>query len=156
MEISDKILKMCFDHGAQTYPEECCGVLSGPADSKDIVDGFHSFENQMTRLHNEDPERYPRDGTDGYFLDPKGYLDLQKALQKEGRIIKLIYHSHPEVGAYFSKEDRDRAIWAGEPLYPDVSYLVCGVKKEGPDGSIIAVFDPESKDFKTTPYPPEQ
>ena len=38
--------------------------------------------------------------------------------------LKVIYHSHTKNGAYFSGEDRARAMFMDEPAYPDVTYLV--------------------------------
>ncbi|HHW78759.1 MAG TPA: hypothetical protein GX399_17285 [Xanthomonadaceae bacterium] len=40
----------------------------------------------------------------------------------------VIYHSHPDVGAYFSDEDREKALFDGVPIYP-VSYLVIDVRQ---------------------------
>ena len=38
--------------------------------------------------------------------------------------MKAFYHSHTRVGAYFSGEDRARAMFGDDPAYPDVAYLV--------------------------------
>ena len=36
----------------------------------------------------------------------------------------MFYHSHPVTGAYFSGEDRARAMFGDEPSYPEVTYVV--------------------------------
>jgi adenylyltransferase/sulfurtransferase len=150
LHIPPPLLERCFAHGAQAYPHEGCGVLSGPT-LGDGVDAWHPIANILDRMHAEDSQRYPRTAADGYFMDPAEMLRLERALAKEQRKVKVIVHSHVEVGAYFSQEDKTRALWAGEPLLPGVAYLVCGIKAGRPDGAILAWFDEATRDFATTP-----
>lgn len=147
IEIPQELLEQCYAHGSETYPEEACGVLSGPIADPARLNGFHPIPNTLGRLHAEDPERYPRTPREGYVLDAAEYLKLERALQPKGEQIRVIYHTHVDVGAYFSAEDKKQATWAGEPLFPGITYLVCGVKERKPDGSILAVFNPETGDF---------
>lgn len=151
ISIPPEMLKQCYAHGAETYPEEACGILSGPADKTDVVDGYHPMKNILGRLHAEDPERYPREPNEGFVLDPKDFMDLEKGLTAAGKAIRVIYHTHPDVGAYFSQEDRTQATWGDEPLFPGLNYLVCGIKERQPDGAIIAIFNDEKKDFDEHP-----
>lgn len=134
------LLQSCFEHGGRTYPEEACGVLSGPADD-DTLTGFHPIENTLAELHQQDPERYPRTPREGYVLDAGAHVRLERELAGRGEKIKVIYHTHVDVGAYFSEEDSTQATWGGEPLFPGMFYLVCGVKNRLPDGAILATFD---------------
>lgn len=150
VHIPPALLLQCFAHGAETYPEEGCGVLSGP-DEGDTVDGWHPIANVLNRMHAEDPERYPRTGSDGYFMDPGEMMRLEKSLSAEGRRVKVIVHTHVDVGAYFSQEDKTRALWADEPLLPGMVYLVCGVKERRPDGAILAWWDEGARDFAQAP-----
>ena len=150
LTIPQHLLQQCFAHGAGTYPEEGCGLLSGPAEG-DAVDGYHPIANILNQMHAEDPQRYPRTGVDGYFMDPREMMRLERELAKQGRRVKVIFHTHVDVGAYFSAEDKTRALWAGEPLLPGMVYLVCGVKQRQPDGAILAWFDDAAKDFATAP-----
>jgi adenylyltransferase/sulfurtransferase len=146
--IPPHLLRRCFDHGEATYPEEGCGVLSGPLQG-DGLDEFHPVANILNPLHEEEPERYPRTAREGYVLDPAVMVRLEKELAAKGRKVKVIVHSHVDVGAYFSEEDKQRALWAGEPLLPGVVYLVCGVRDRRPDGAVLAYFDPAVRDFRT-------
>jgi len=150
LKIPADLLRRCFEHGAQTYPEEACGVLSGPQAQPDVLDGYHPFDNKLTRLHKVDPERYPRDGTNGYHMDPLAFMKLEKSLAAENRQMRVIYHSHPDCGAYFSEEDTSQALWEGEPRHPGLVYLVCGVKARQPDGAILAQYNPHTKKFDVT------
>ena len=45
----------------------------------------------------------------------------------------MIYHSHINVGAYFSEEDKKQATYDGNLLYPGVNYLVIDVTKDSAD-----------------------
>ena len=148
LQIPADLLRQCYEHGAGAYPEEGCGVLSGPKDA-DGVDRWHPIANVLNQMHAEDPERYPRTGKDGYFMDPAELMRLDRTLGKEGRKVKAIVHSHVDVGAYFSQEDKTRALWAGEPIMPGMFYLVCGVKARQPDGAILVWWDAQARDFAT-------
>ncbi len=150
LTIPKPLLERCFAHGAATYPEEGCGVLSGPAGG-DTVDGWHVIANVLNAMHAEDPQRYPRTAAEGYFMDPAAMMRLEKSLAAQGRAVKVIFHTHVDVGAYFSQEDKTRALWAGEPLLPGIVYLVCGVRQRQPDGAILAWFDEATRDFATAP-----
>ncbi len=146
MRIPQATLDAVFAHGTECYPEEACGLLSGPEEG-DALSGFHPLENELGRLHARDPNRYPRGAREGYYLDPLAFLKLQQALEAEGHRVKVIYHTHPDVGAYFSEEDRHQAAWAEGALYPGMVYLVCGVKQGRPDGAILAVYNESTKEF---------
>lgn len=149
MKIAPELLEKCFAHGAEAYPEEGCGVLSGPKDAEEVADAYHPVANILNRMHEEDPERYPRTAERGYFMDPVEMMRLEKQFSSEGSRLKVIVHSHVDVGAYFSQEDIDRALWAGQPIMPGVAYLVCGIKQGQPDGAILAWFDQERGEFTT-------
>jgi proteasome lid subunit RPN8/RPN11 len=142
------LLQHCFEHGRQTYPEEACGYLSGPESAAGALTKAHPIPNIQNRMHAEDPQTYPRTAREAYFLDPKVRLPLERRLRAEGRALRVIYHTHPDVGAYFSAEDQRKALWNGEPLFPGVVYLVCGVTNGKPDGAILAWWDVESRQFR--------
>ena len=145
--IPKELLQRCYEHGAQTYPDECCGVLSAPADDPARLTGFHPIANTLNRLHEQDPQRYPRTAREGYVLDALAFAKLERSLEEQGRKIRVVYHSHVDVGAYFSEEDKKQATWDGKPILPGLFYLVCGVKARNPDGAILAAFNEASGDF---------
>lgn len=147
MDIPSHLLQACFEHGAACYPDEACGVLSGPAGA-DGVAAFHPIENQLNRMHERDPERFPRTARQGYYLDPLAYMKLEKALAADGHRVKVLFHTHPDVGAYFSEEDRKRALWDDRPLHPGMVYLVCGIRDGRPDGAVLATWDEKKGDFE--------
>lgn len=153
IEIPPELLSRCYAHGGETYPEEACGVLSGPSDNPALLTGFHPIANTLGQLHAEDPARYPRTPREGYVLDAAAYIKLERALQPGGEQIRVIYHTHVDVGAYFSAEDKKQATWGEEPLFPGIYYLVCGVKQRRPDGSVLVFFNNDTKAFDEEPVP---
>lgn len=111
-------------HVESTYPEEGCGVV--------LVDAWGALEvrplaNAYDRYHQLDPEQYPRSNRTAYLFEPKAWLKLMNELDEGGKTLKIVFHSHVEVGAYFSKEDETQAVAAGEPVLPGVLYLVVAV-----------------------------
>ena len=82
------------------------------------------------------------------MIDPLKQIKLERKLDQRDHQIRVIYHSHPDVGAYFSKKDREDALWNGYPRFPDVLYLVCGIHKGKQDGAVVSEFDYQTKDFR--------
>ncbi len=116
------------------YPEEVCGFIVGEgaaAEARPCV-------NRQNELHREDPATFPRDARTAYNLGPQDLLFLDRSFgpQGGGRPVTMIYHSHCDVGAYFSEEDKRAATPFGEPLYP-VDYLVIDVQRDGARGAKI-------------------
>ena len=151
MEIPEEILAECHAHGVDAYPEETCGFITGNRDDPNSLETVWPMRNIMNELHEKDPAQYPRTARDGYIIDPLEQLKLERSLKKEGKEIKVIYHSHPDVGAYFSEKDKEDALWNGKARYPGVKFLVCGTTGGKPDGAIIADFNQGSGDFDITP-----
>ena len=49
-------------------------------------------------------------------------------LEQDGGEVVAVWHSHVEVGAYFSAKDRADATVDGAPVLPGAEYLVLGVR----------------------------
>ncbi len=127
-EIPADLLQQCYAEAAQAYPEECCGMLLGPAGSAGC-DEVRPCRNQQNELHARDPVTYPRDAGTAYNFSLRDIQFLDRSLGGP-RPVRIIYHSHVDVGAYFSAEDRRAAAPDGELLYP-VDYLVIDVAASG-------------------------
>jgi hypothetical protein len=80
-------------------------------------------------MHADDPARYPRDARRAYRLGKRDIVVLQKSLSGDTPA-KIIYHSHVDVGAYFSVADQEGALFDGEPAYP-VEYVVVDIRTDG-------------------------
>jgi proteasome lid subunit RPN8/RPN11 len=107
------------------YPKEACGlVFEGPSGARVLA-----MENVIDKYHARDPERFPRTSATAYLIDPLKQLAALEAAERAGERLVSVFHSHVEVGAYFSQEDRAMALTeGGTPLLPDVSYLVLSVR----------------------------
>ncbi|HEX2571061.1 MAG TPA: Mov34/MPN/PAD-1 family protein [Polyangia bacterium] len=130
------LLADIYAHAAAGYPEEVCGFILGPKDGP--LDEVRRCENRQNALHAEDPKTFPRDARTAYNIGPTDLLFLTKS-QRGGRPVRIIYHSHVNVGAYFSAEDRQAATFDGEPLYP-VDYLVVDIQQDGAHGAKLFRF----------------
>ena len=82
--------------------------------------------NIQNELHARDPQRNPRTARTAYHIDPQDLLRIGR-LESEGFAVAVIYHSHVDAGAYFSETDKRQALVAGEPAYPDATYVVTSV-----------------------------
>jgi proteasome lid subunit RPN8/RPN11 len=107
-------------HARETHPEECCGAVI----TRDGRDHVMRFTNIQNRLHAQAPAEYPRNAERAYTPDPKDQFAAERAAREPGATLSVFYHSHPVTGAYFSGEDRARAMFGDEPSYPDVVYVV--------------------------------
>jgi proteasome lid subunit RPN8/RPN11 len=113
-------LEEILAHARATHPEECCGAVI-TRDGRDHVLRFTNIQNQ---LHERSPGEYPRTAERAYTPDPKDQFRAEQAAREPGARLSAFYHSHPVTGAYFSGEDRARAMFGDEPSYPDVTWIV--------------------------------
>jgi len=129
-------------HAAESYPNECCGAVLVDDDGEVV----RPITNIQDRLHAENPEKHPRDARTAYFMDPKElYAVLREA---EERPLRVLYHSHPDHDAYFSAEDKARALAWDEPAYPGAFYLVVSVVGGHVRDRLVVAWDAERRDFK--------
>jgi [CysO sulfur-carrier protein]-S-L-cysteine hydrolase len=119
--ISPEHLGAIYRQSRAEFPSECCGYILGDGDDAELV----ACENRQDRLHAIDPEANPRTSENGYNIGGKELLRLVRSFDGE-QPATIIYHSHPRVGAYFSREDTDAALAAGYP----VDYLVVDVQED--------------------------
>jgi len=113
-------LAAIFAHARETHPDECCGAILNVGGR----DQVRRFTNVQGRLHEEHPADFPRDATTAYTPEPRELLDVLRAADQPGVRLAFFYHSHSKNGAYFSGEDQARAMFDGDPAYPEVTYLV--------------------------------
>jgi len=97
-----------YGHCEKEYPDEACGLLVGPPDAPTATD-CRPCANVQSRLHAEDPKAHPRDARTAYRIGPHDLFDLTRKVRDEGLAFKAIFHSHADVGAYFSDEDQRQA-----------------------------------------------
>ncbi len=143
ISISRAVMDRVFEEARRAYKndEESCGLLAGPASNPLLVDTLVPMENRANKLHKFDPETYPRRGRMYFDIDPMKFDREMKTRAANGAPAKILYHSHLDVGAYFSETDATAATMGGDaPAYP-LAYLVTSVRKPTTDGGEPLVDD---------------
>lgn len=85
-------LSKLFAHAEAQYPEECCGFI--------LSDGtVQAARNIQNDLHRSEPQRHPRDARRGYSMSLEDIRALESSFATQSPAV-VIYHSHPDVGAY--------------------------------------------------------
>ena len=122
--LQDELLRRTvFEHAAEDYPRECCGMILASGELRRCV-------NAIDRFHASDRESFPRTSANGYAFDFDDLRFLVDSLTSANPV-RIIYHSHPDHDAAFSAADREAAMPDGIPLYPELAHLVVAVDCEG-------------------------
>jgi proteasome lid subunit RPN8/RPN11 len=130
--------------------EESCGFLVGPDKAPRVIDGIAPMVNRANALHKLDPEAYPRTGRMYFDIDSMKFEGAIRRGEAEGRPVKVLYHSHLDVGAYFSATDAEVAkMGQGEPPW-DLAYLVTSVRAGQVDDRKLFIWDPGTRSFVET------
>lgn len=147
--IPKSVLDRVSEEARQAYgrDEESCGFLVGPAAQGRRIDGIVPMVNRANALHRLDPEQYPRTGRTYFDIDSMKFEKEIRRGEVEGRPVKVLYHSHLDVGAYFSATDAEVAkMGQGEPPW-DLAYLVTSVRVGKVDDRKLFIWDPVGKAF---------
>lgn len=131
--------------------EESCGLLLGPSAEPLLVDAIVPMENRANKLHKLDPSSYPRTGRMYFDIDPLKFERTVREGEGSGRPVKVLYHSHLDVGAYFSETDAQAATMGGDAPSYDLAYLVTSVRAGVVDDRKLFVWDPARKSFIEAP-----
>lgn len=125
--MSAEIAQQIRQHGAETYPHECCGALLG----RDGVDGQATSAGGVQLPLREVVALYPlinrRDDSprNRFAVTPEDVRDAEKAAQAKKLDIVGWYHSHPDHPAKPSQYDREHA-------WPWYSYVIVSVANGKP------------------------
>lgn len=110
LTISRAFVDAIIEQSRAEYPDECCGVILGPA-GKDSPDRLKAMTNAA-----HSPTFYE--------FDPKDLLALYREVDDNDEEITVIYHSHTETEAFPSRTD---IAYAGEP---GAHYVLVSSRKE--------------------------
>ena len=119
-EVIARLIALC----AADPEREVCGFLLRKEGALEV----RPVANVADRYHAVDPIRFPRTSRDSYLMEAREQLHVHRELEHGGGEIAAIWHSHVEVGAYFSEKDRADALLDGQPAVPGAEYLVLGVR----------------------------
>jgi proteasome lid subunit RPN8/RPN11 len=114
LKLSHSAYNSLRQHGEETYPHECCGVLLGQLDN----DGSRTVS-RIARCGNTRADS-PHNR---YHIDPKELIRIQREGRERGEDIVGFYHSHPDHPAQWSTTDLAEAHWFG------CSYVITSVEK---------------------------
>jgi proteasome lid subunit RPN8/RPN11 len=142
--LPEAVLHEIRSHALQAVPEECCGLVFGAAGVGPEAEGrfqrVYRCHNVMDRMHQEDPESFPRTNREGFYIDPAELLRAAAEAEAAGQEVTAVYHSHVGVPAYFSEMDRDFATQPGFP-FPRADHLVVSVLGRQVHG--VGLFRPD-------------
>ena len=110
LEISREFVDAILAQSRSEYPDECCGVILGPAGSS-----------KATRLK---PMINAAHSPTFYEFDSKDLLALYREIDDNDEEIIVIYHSHTETEARPSRTD---IAYASEPL---AHYVLVSTREE--------------------------
>ena len=99
-------------HGAEIYPNECCGALIGR-------DGLVPEAYALPNTTEEGPRRR-------FMVRPQDYRDAERRASDSGGELLGFYHSHPDHPARPSQYDLDHA-------WPFFSYIIVAVRAGVPE-----------------------
>jgi proteasome lid subunit RPN8/RPN11 len=114
LKLSQTDYTLLRQHGEETYPHECCGVLLGS-----FVDDGSKSVSRIARCGNTRADS-PHNR---YSIDPKELIRIQREGRERGEDIVGFYHSHPDHPAQWSPTDLAEAHWFG------CSYVITSVEK---------------------------
>ena len=121
-------------HGEETYPHECCGILTGEINA----DGSKQVRVVVKCCNtHDDPSQ------SWYQIDPRQLARTQREAYERDEDVIGFYHSHPDDDAMWSASDLEEAHWIG------CSYLITSVQqgKAGQTNSFELTGDGSSKGF---------
>lgn len=122
------------EHGEQTYPHECCGILLGHVGSaaNEVVELMRAGNTRTDSAHNR------------YHIAPQELIKAQREGRKRGLEIVGFYHSHPDHPAQWSSTDFAEAHWFG------CSYVITAVaqgRAEVTNSFLLRGTSEENKQF---------
>lgn len=134
-------------HARAEYPSECCGFVFGPAEDPSRLDHSVREVNEADKYHALDPETFPRTSKTYFKINELRAARTIDQAASEGQPLKVIYHSHCDVGAYFSEEDCATFSQANQLMWP-CAFIVVSVHEDGIHDHKLWVHVPGTNTFE--------
>jgi proteasome lid subunit RPN8/RPN11 len=147
LTILPEVLAEIEAHAVASYPSECCGFLSGPVDQPELIDQAQREQNEADKYHKLDPVTFPRTSRDYFKINELRAAKAFATGEQSGRPIKVIYHSHPDVGAYFSAEDA-ATFASNDTLMWPCAFIVLASRADSVVDRKLWVHVPGSNEFR--------
>ena len=119
------LLLEVYEHARECYPEECCGLLTGPPGG---------LPQRIVRCTNVQNRRTAAgesalDARHAFWIDDTELREAIERAEETGNRMLGVYHSHIDTGAYLSEADLQAALGPdGRPVWPGVGHLVVSVQ----------------------------
>jgi [CysO sulfur-carrier protein]-S-L-cysteine hydrolase len=147
LQIDAALLSQLHAHALETYPSECCGFVSGPAADARLLTRAARELNEADKYHKLDPQTFPRTSTTYFKINELRAARAFAQGEQAGEPIKVIYHSHCDAGAYFSKEDA-ATFASSETLMWPCAFIVVSVMQGKVAETKLWVHVPGTNDFR--------
>lgn len=153
IRLSEAHLDAIRNHGATTFPNECCGVLLGDVEGDvrtvrevrvmaNVFEPSAEFEASV-QTDGATTAEAPAVGQERrYFVSPQEMFALMQEERRTKRKVLGFYHSHPNHPARPSAYDRE---WAS-PWY---TYIIVSVMDGRPDDLTAWRLDDDRQAFST-------
>lgn len=146
LSIPKAILEQIHAHALETYPNECCGFVTGPATEPLQLSAAQREENEADKYHKLDPQTFPRTARTYFKINELRAARAFERGDKDGAPIKVIYHSHCDAGAYFSAEDAATFAAEGQLMWP-CAFIVVSVQQGRVEDTKLWVHRPGTNEF---------
>ena len=131
LSISKELVERIRAHGAETYPDECCGALLGrDLELREIVALFPVINRRDDSPRNR------------FSVSAQDVVDAEKSARAQGLDVVGWYHSHPDHPARPSQYDRDHA-------WPWYSYIIVSVAQGQPQDMTSWRLDDNREQFSS-------
>lgn len=136
LEITGEQIEAIKQHGAQAYPNECCGALLGvvAGDGGKIVKALLPLDNR----------REGEAARTRFLVTAEDYRFAEAQARERGFDILGFYHSHPDHPARPSEYDREHA-------FPWYSYIIVPVEQGRPREATSWVLAEDRSEFLPEP-----
>jgi proteasome lid subunit RPN8/RPN11 len=127
LKMSAEVAQQIRQHGAQTYPHECCGALLGRDDVDGDVTAAVGVQLPLREIAALFPLTNRREDSphNRFSVTAEDVRDAEKAAREKKLDVVGWYHSHPDHPARPSQYDREHA-------WPWYSYVIVSVANGKP------------------------
>jgi adenylyltransferase/sulfurtransferase len=151
-DLSRELRQAMAAHAERAYPAECCGVITSDGEG-----ALRYIEIPNIAGSAAASPTSSRSSRDGYVMDPKALMGAIESAEAAGGALVAVVHSHPDVGSYFSAEDKRAALGDGdEPLWPGIGYIVISCKSGITENADLYVWSGATRDFSGSSLPIER
>ncbi|HEY5710225.1 MAG TPA: M67 family metallopeptidase [Solirubrobacterales bacterium] len=113
MQIAQALIDEMVAHALADLPNECCGMVGGGDGEASVVIPVANAAASPLRFE----------------MDPQGQYDALMAIERDGKELLAIYHSHTKSAAYPSQTDVNQAV-----SWPDAIWVIVSLEdRDAPD-----------------------